>query len=70
AIDAAREIARLGKDREKAQAEIARTREKLSKASFVERAPREVVDKEREKLADLDRLIQKIDGYVSALSAS
>ena len=70
AIDAAREIARLGKDRAKAQAEVARTREKLSKASFVERAPREVVDKEREKLVDLDRLIAKIDGYVKALGAS
>jgi valyl-tRNA synthetase len=70
AIDAAREIARLAKDREKAQAEVARTKEKLAKASFVERAPKEVVDKEREKLVDLDRLIAKIDGYVKALSAS
>jgi len=70
AIDAAREIARLAKDREKAQAEVARTKEKLAKASFVERAPKEVVDKEREKLVDLDRLIAKIDGYVKALSAT
>ncbi|HET6450932.1 MAG TPA: class I tRNA ligase family protein, partial [Spirochaetia bacterium] len=68
-IDAPKEIARLGKDREKAQAEIGRTKEKLSKASFVERAPKEVVDREKEKLVDLDRLIQKIDGYVKALSA-
>ena len=49
---------------------MARTKEKLAKASFVERAPKEVVDKEREKLVDLDRLIAKIDGYVKALSAS
>jgi valyl-tRNA synthetase len=70
AIDTAREIARLAKDRQKAQAEVTRTNEKLSKASFVERAPKEVVDKEREKLVDLDRLIAKIDGYVKALSSS
>jgi valyl-tRNA synthetase len=69
AIDAPKEIARLGKDREKAQSDIARTREKLSNASFVDRAPREVVDREREKLAELDRLMQKIDGYVKALSS-
>jgi len=68
-IDAPKEIARLARDRQKAQAEIGRTKEKLSTPSFVERAPKEVVDREKEKLADLDRLVQKIDGYVKALSA-
>jgi valyl-tRNA synthetase len=70
AIDTAREIARLAKDREKAQSEVVRTKEKLGRSSFVERAPKEVVDKEREKLVELDRLIAKIDGYVKSLSAS
>jgi valyl-tRNA synthetase len=68
AVDAAKEIARLSKDREKAHAEIERTRSKLANAAFVERAPREVVDREKEKLAELARLIEKIDGYVHALS--
>ena len=67
AIDAPKEIARLEKDREKADGEIRRTREKLANAAFMERAPREVVDREKEKLADLARLIEKIDGYVRAL---
>jgi valyl-tRNA synthetase len=70
AIDAPKEIARLAKDREKAQADIARTRDKLANASFVERAPKEVVDREKEKLSDLARLIEKIDGYAKALGAS
>jgi len=68
ALNAPKEIARLGKDREKAQPDIARTKEKLSNPSFVDRAPKEVMDREREKLVELDRLIQKIDGYVKALS--
>jgi valyl-tRNA synthetase len=69
-IDAPKEIARLAKDREKALADIARTRDKLANASFVGRAPKEVVDREKEKLNDLARLIEKIDGYVKALEAS
>jgi valyl-tRNA synthetase len=69
AIDAPKEIARLQKDKEKTQAEIKRTQDKLANASFVERAPKEVVDREREKLVDLARLIEKIDGYVKALES-
>ncbi|MGO9309018.1 MAG: valine--tRNA ligase [Spirochaetia bacterium] len=70
AIDAPKEVARLAKDREKAESEIRRTREKLSNASFVQRAPKDVVDREKEKLDDLARLLDKIDGYVKALQAS
>ena len=69
AIDAPKEIARLQKDREKAQAEIARTEAKLANAAFVERAPKDVVDREKEKLAELARLIGKIEGYVRALGS-
>jgi valyl-tRNA synthetase len=67
AIDAPKEIARLMKDREKAEAEIRRTETKLANNTFVERAPKEVVDREKEKLEELARLIGKIDGYVRAL---
>jgi valyl-tRNA synthetase len=70
AIDAPKEIARLSKDREKTESEIGRTKDKLANASFVGRAPKEVVDREKEKLADLARLIEKIDGYVKALRSS
>ena len=70
AIDAPKEIARLSKDREKAESEIRRTKDKLANESFVGRAPKDVVDREKEKLADLARLIEKIDGYVKALRPS
>jgi valyl-tRNA synthetase len=67
AIDAPKEIARLRKDIEKAQSEIQRTEAKLANAAFVQRAPKDVVDREKEKLAELARLIGKIEGYVRAL---
>jgi valyl-tRNA synthetase len=67
AIDAPREIARLQKDKEKAQGEIQRTEAKLANAAFVERAPKEVVDREKEKLSELARLIGKIEEYIRAL---
>jgi valyl-tRNA synthetase len=67
AIDAPKEIARLRKDIEKAQSEIQRTEGKLANAAFTERAPKEVVDREKDKLAELARLIGKIEGYIRAL---
>ncbi|MGA2481089.1 MAG: valine--tRNA ligase [Spirochaetia bacterium] len=67
AIDAPKEIARLQKDIEKAQSEIQRTEAKLANAAFIERAPKEVVDREKDKLTELARLIGKIEGYVRAL---
>ena len=67
AIDAPKEIARLARDRERAEAEKKRTEAKLATAAFVDRAPREIVDREKEKLAELSRRIEKIEGYVRAL---
>jgi len=67
AIDAPRELARLAKDRERAEAEKKRTEAKLATAAFVDRAPREIVDREKEKLVELSRRIEKIEGYVRAL---
>ena len=68
AIDAPKELARLAKDREKAEAERTRTEAKLATSAFVDRAPKEVVDREKDKLAELSRRIEKIEGYVRALS--
>jgi valyl-tRNA synthetase len=68
AIDAPKELARLARDREKAESEKTRTEAKLAASAFVDRAPKEIVDREREKLAELSRRIQKIEGYVRALS--
>ena len=67
AIDTEKESARLTRDKEKAAGDIRRIKEKLSNASFVERAPKEVVDREREKLEEIARMIDKIDGYLRML---
>ncbi len=67
AIDAERELARLAKERERAESEKKRTEAKLATASFIERAPKEVVDREKEKLAEVARRIEKIEGYVRVL---
>jgi valyl-tRNA synthetase len=51
-IDVEAERARLKKEIEKAQREIDNLQRKLSQASFVERAPKEVVEENRRRLAD------------------
>jgi len=48
-IDLAAERARLGKEMQKAEADIARVDAKLGNPNFVARAPEEVVEEEREK---------------------
>ncbi len=52
-IDKDAELARLGKEIEKREKELERSENKLQNPSFVDRAPAEVVDKERQKLADM-----------------
>jgi len=51
-IDVETERARLKKELEKAQREIDGLERKLSQASFVERAPKDVVEENRRRLAD------------------
>ena len=51
-IDLAAERARLAKEMQKADADIARVDAKLSNANFVARAPEEVVEEEKEKRAE------------------
>jgi valyl-tRNA synthetase len=48
-IDLAAERARLGKEMQKAESDIARVDAKLGNANFVARAPEEVVEEEKEK---------------------
>jgi len=62
-IDKDAELERLAKEIKKAQGEIERTEKKLSNASFVDKAPAAVVDKEKDKLAKakdaLDNLLNQ-----------
>jgi len=64
-IDKDAELARLSKEIDKREKELERSESKLQNPSFVDRAPAAVVDKERQKLADmrsaLDNLRAQLD---------
>lgn len=57
-----REIAKLSKDAERAES-------KLSNPGFVDKAPADVVDKEREKLGELKTTIQKLQTQLEKIVA-
>ena len=59
-IDKDAELARLAKEIEKLGKDLARIEGKLSNSSFVDRAPAEVVEKERAKLADQQQVLEKL----------
>ena len=59
-------LARFTKDMERLGAEAARTEAKLG-GKFAEHAPAEVVQAERDKLAETRRRIEKLGGYAEAL---
>ena len=66
-IDTEAELARLGKDIEKLGADLARVTAKLGNASFVDKAPAAVVDKEREKQSSLQYALEKLHAQVQKL---
>jgi valyl-tRNA synthetase len=67
-IDVKAEFARLEKDRDRLTQAIAAKEKKLSNASFVERAPAEVVAKERSSLADLQSQLATVDAALAKIT--
>ena len=67
-IDLEAERGRLEKEIARLQQAVDGTERKLANASFVDRAPKEVVDKEREKLASFKMTIEKLRTNVEHLS--
>ena len=59
-IDKTAELARLAKEIEKLAKDVDRVEAKLSNASFVDKAPAAVVDKERGKLAEMKSALDKL----------
>jgi valyl-tRNA synthetase len=53
-VDREAECARLSKEIEKLESDLARTRAQLGNASFVERAPPAVVAEAKKRLADFE----------------
>ncbi|MDO5449598.1 MAG: valine--tRNA ligase [Akkermansia sp.] len=67
-VDVAAERARITKELEKMTKEIAKCSAKLGNASFVDRAPAEVVEQERARLADWEAKKAQLESMLSALS--
>ena len=59
-IDKAAELARLDKEIQRLQGEVQRVGGKLANEGFVAKAPAEVLDKERAKLAEAEAALAKL----------
>jgi len=68
-IDLAAERARLAKEVATLGSDIERTAKKLDNADFVARAPEEVVEENRERLADAQDAKAKLEGALARLQA-
>jgi valyl-tRNA synthetase len=66
-IDPDEERARLQRELQRAQREAARARNKLSNEGFVNRAPREVVQNERDKLTEWEAATQRLESQLATL---
>ena len=66
-IDVDKELARLDKELDRLTAERGRLAGKLSNDNFVARAPADVVDKERAKLADIETSISSVTAQKSKM---
>ncbi len=67
-IDRDSELARLGREVEKLEKEQARLQGKLGNSGFVDKAPAEVVAREREKLAAQEQALEKLRLQVEYIS--
>jgi valyl-tRNA synthetase len=68
-IDVAQERERLGKEIERLENEVRKCGAKLGNASFVERAPAQVVQQERERLAGFEATLEKLRPQLAKLAA-
>jgi valyl-tRNA synthetase len=66
-VDPAQLCVRFAKEIEKETQNVARLEGKLANANFVANAPVEIVDAEREKLAEMKRRIAKLGTYIEDL---
>ena len=67
-VDLDAERVRLGKEREKAAGEARKVQQKLSNADFVKRAPEDVVEENRERLAGYEREMERLDAALARLA--
>ncbi len=67
-IDLDAERGRLGKEADKLGGEISRIEKKLGNPKFVEKAPEEVVEGEREKMAEFAERLEKVQVALKRLA--
>jgi len=68
-IDKNAELARLRKEHEKMEKELARLQGKLQNPKFVDKAPADVVQKERDKLSDAELAQSKLREQIDKIAA-
>jgi len=68
-IDKQVELGRLRREYDQADKDYQRTRGKLDNPKFVQKAPRDVVDKERARLDDLGQAMDKLKDRIDRVSA-
>src|SRR5699024_7133858 len=68
-IDFEKELARLAKELEKWEKEVALVERKLSNEGFVAKAPEQLVEKEREKLIDYKEKYASVQARIAELEA-
>ncbi|MBQ8506251.1 MAG: valine--tRNA ligase, partial [Clostridia bacterium] len=68
-VDVEKEIARLSKDLKNVEGEIARTQGKLNNQGFVAKAPAALIEKEKEKLATNEGLLEKLKARIAEMEA-
>ena len=68
-IDKDAELARLDKEINRKQKDRGRTERKLNNLDFIEKAPPEVVQKEREKLTEIDSAVTTLEQQRSSVAA-
>ena len=66
-IDAERERERLEKEIAQTRSRVDQTRQRLQNSSFVERAPANVVQKEQNKVAELDERLRKLEDRLESV---
>lgn len=68
-IDKAAELARLDKEIQRIQNDLPRVEGKLSNPAFVDKAPAEVIEKEKAKLADMQAALNNLQAQREKISA-
>ena len=69
-VDYDKELERLGGELERARSELARAEGKLANAAFVAKAPKALVDKEREKTAAFAARITALCAKIDEIKAA